>query len=50
MQSKYDIFQKNEQETQQVSQELAQVLEGYHSPLLLFSWPALISHTWAAMR
>src|SRR5579883_58042 len=35
MQSKYDILQKNEQEAQHVSQEVAQILEMYLSPLLL---------------
>src|SRR5712691_11226930 len=35
MQSKYDILQKNEQDGQAISQELAQLLENYLSPLLL---------------
>ena len=35
MQSKYDITEKNEQDPQKVSQELAEILESYLSPLLL---------------
>ena len=35
MQSKYDIREENEQEGEHVSQELAQLLEGFLSPLLL---------------
>jgi hypothetical protein len=35
MQSKYDILQENGQEEELVSQELAQLLEGFLSPLLL---------------
>jgi hypothetical protein len=35
MQSQYDILQAREQEAQHVSQELAQLLESYLSPLLL---------------
>jgi hypothetical protein len=35
MQTQYDILQKNEQEAQQLSQEVAQLLETYLSPLLL---------------
>lgn len=35
MQSKYDILQEKRQEGEHVSQELAQLLEGFLSPLLL---------------
>jgi len=35
MQSKYDILREKEQDPQQVSQELAQMLETFLSPLLL---------------
>ena len=35
MRSKYDILEENEQEGEHVSQELAQLLEGFFSPLLL---------------
>jgi hypothetical protein len=35
MQSKYDILQAKQQDAQQLSQEIAQLLEGYLSPLLL---------------
>ncbi len=35
MQSQYDRLQGNEQETQRLSQEIAQLLESYLSPLLL---------------
>lgn len=35
MQSKYDILQARQQDAQQLSQEIAQLLEGYLSPLLL---------------
>jgi hypothetical protein len=35
MQTQYDILHKNEQEAQQLSQEVAQLLETYLSPLLL---------------
>jgi hypothetical protein len=35
MQSKYDILQENEQDPQNVSQEMAQLLENFLSPLLM---------------
>src|SRR5690349_22426500 len=35
MRVQYDTLQKNEQDPQRASQELAQLLEGYLSPLLL---------------
>jgi hypothetical protein len=35
MQSKYDILQENEQDPQNVSQEIAQMLENFFSPLLI---------------
>ena len=36
MQPKYDIFQENEQDGQNISQEMAQMLENFLSPLLLY--------------
>jgi len=35
MLTKYDILQENEQDPQKASQEIAQMLEIYFSPLLL---------------
>src|ERR1700737_136141 len=35
MQSQYDILQENEQDPQNVSQEMAQLLENFLSPLLI---------------